>query len=414
MFGESYDVAMPVQPKVKSIIKRISRVFIFSFFFPLLYRVLSRSDLAERKVVFVENTEDHLTSNFELVYDILCQEYDCDLRITFLRATRVSGLKYFLNCMGLIAEISNAKYIFLSDASNIISSLSLRKETKVAQLWHACGAFKKFGMSTADLLFGGTREEKLAHPFYGNLSLVAVSSPEVIWAYAEAMNLEDRKQIIKPIGVSRTDKYFDESFLLLIKNKLHQKIPASSRKKIILYAPTFRGRVGAAEAPDEIDIALLSSELSSDYILLIKHHPFVLKPPAIPEGYENFAYLADGHFSVEELIPLADICITDYSSIIFEFSLFRKPIIFFSYDIDKYNDWRGFYYPYSEMTPGPVLETSREIVEHIKSIDAWFDARVIEDFCQKFMSSCDGRSSERVVEEFFGRDLDKFRKNFDN
>lgn len=70
---------------------------------------------------------------------------------------------------------------FLNDASNVVSCLPLREGTTVVQLWHGCGAFKKWGMSTADLIFGGSRDEILRHPFYKNLSLVTVSSPEVVW-----------------------------------------------------------------------------------------------------------------------------------------------------------------------------------------------------------------------------------------
>lgn len=124
----------------------------------------------------------------------------------------------------------------------------------MVQLWHGCGAFKKWGMSTADLIFGGSRDEILRHPFYKNLSLVTVSSPEVVWAYEEAMVLQDEPGVVQPIGVSRTDVFFDEAYLKKSRNKLLSVVPEAKGKRAIVYAPTFRGRVAHAEAPTALDI----------------------------------------------------------------------------------------------------------------------------------------------------------------
>ena len=310
----------------------------------------------------------------------------------------------------MVKEVATAKYVFLDEASRPFSSINKRKETIVTQLWHGCGAFKKFGFSTADLIFGSNRESMEKYPFYANLDYVTVSSPEVIWAYEEAMMLKDKDTQVVATGVSRTDTFFRESTIKNAFEKLYSLMPAAKGKKVILYAPTFRGRVRKAKTSDEIDLGAFSAEFSDEYVFLYKHHPIVKNLPEVPQEYKDFAYDMTNDMSIDELLCVADICISDYSSLVFEYSLFERPLIFFAYDIEEYLDWRGFYYNYDELTPGPVYKTNEEIINYIKNIDTMFDKQQIIDFKNKFMCSCDGHATERILKLTFGDALEAHKK----
>ncbi len=170
-------------------------------------------------------------------------------------------------------------------------------------------------------------------------------------------------------------------------------------KKIILYAPTFRGSVGSASSPNALDIPMLKEQLGKDYILLINHHPFVKAKarPKVPSSCKGFAFDMTDSLSIEELLTVADVCITDYSSLIFEYSLFERPLIFFAFDMKDYLDERGFYYPISEMMPGPVCHTTQEVINAMKSVGADFDLARVRDFKYRFMGSCDGHSTSRLM-----------------
>ena len=144
-------------------------------------------------------------------------------------------------------------------------------------------------MSTADLKFGATREEIRRHPYYRNLSLVTVSSPEVVWASEEAMDLAN-EGVVSPTGVSRTDVFFDDEFRARSRQRLERVVPQAAAKKIILYAPTFRGQVAQASAPEYLDVSAMERALSDDYVLVVKHHPFVKKRPSIPAECREFAF----------------------------------------------------------------------------------------------------------------------------
>ena len=377
--------------------KKVGQILMFRIVFPLGYKhYIKGKKIKRKKAVFVEVRFDEITDSFRLVYDRMKAD-GFDIHEQFIENIKPGKWGYIKRCLRMLEDISDAHYVFLNDACNVTSCIPLRKGTKIYQLWHACGAFKKFGMSTAELIFGDNRKSLEKYPNYGNLSYVTVSSPEVIWAYEEAMNLKDTKTQVVATGVSRTDVFYDQHFIEQAKAAVYSVCPAAENKKIILYAPTFRGRVAKAESPDCLDIPAMKRALGDEYVLLIKHHPFVKQPPVVPEDCADFAMDVTKRLESDQLLCASDVCVSDYSSLIFEYSLFERPMIFFAYDLDDYFDWRGFDYNYDELTPGPVVKETEEIIDYIRHLDARFDQAQVHAFKEKFMSSCDGHATDRIM-----------------
>lgn len=378
--------------------KKAGQILMFRIVFPTAYKhYIKGKKVKRKKAVFVEVRFDEITDSFRLVYDRMKAE-GFDVHEQFIENIKPGKLGYIKRCLRMLEDISDAHYVFLNDACNVTSCIPLRKGTKIFQLWHACGAFKKFGMSTAELIFGDNRQTLEKYPNYGNLSYVTVSSPEVIWAYEEAMNLKKTKTKVTATGVSRTDVFYNPTFIEQAKEAVYSVCPAAENKKIILYAPTFRGRVAKAESPDCLDIPAMKEALGDEYVLLIKHHPFVKQPPIVPDDCADFAMDVTKSLEIDQLLCASDVCISDYSSLIFEYSLFEKPMIFFAYDLDDYFDWRGFYYNYDELTPGPVVQETEEIIDYIRHLDTRFDRAQVHAFKEKFMASCDGHATDRIME----------------
>ena len=377
--------------------KKVGQILMFRIVFPLGYKhYIKGKKIKREKAVFVEVRFDEITDSFRLVYDRMKAD-GFDVHEQFIENIKPGKWGYIKRCLRMLEDISDAHYVFLNDACNVTSCIPLRKGTKIYQLWHACGAFKKFGMSTAELIFGDNRKSLEKYPNYGNLSYVTVSSPEVIWAYEEAMNLKDTKTQVVATGVSRTDVFYDQHFIEQSKAAVYSVCPAAENKKIILYAPTFRGRVAKAESPDCLDIPAMKRALGDEYVLLIKHHPFVKQPPVVPEDCADFAMDVTKSLEIDQLLCASDVCVSDYSSLIFEYSLFERPMIFFAYDLDDYFDWRGFYYNYDELPPGPVVKETEEIIDYIRHLDTRFDQAQVHAFKEKFMSSCDGHATDRIM-----------------
>ena len=381
--------------KFISKLRRIRKHYRYKVYFPKVYSSYCTEPVQENKVLFLEMRFTKLSNSFELIYKALEESGEYDLKCSYVQFNFIRGRAFTQRVNEMLKELATAKYVFVDDASLILSSIPLRKETVAINLWHACGAFKKFGRSTAELKFGSSAATLDKYPNYGNLTHVTVSSPEVIWAYEEAMHLP--KGIVKATGVSHTEQFYDKEFVESRKQKLYEIMPEAKDKKVILYAPTFRGHVATASSPDRIDFERFCRELGNEYVIVCKHHPFVKNPPIIPEELQHFARDLTKYLSIEDLLCCADICISDYSSLVFEYSLFEKPMIFYAYDYDNYCDWRGFYYDYSEFTPGPVVQTEDELLNSIKNIDTQFDKQKVIDFKEKFMGSCDGHATERII-----------------
>lgn len=374
------------------------KTWTLKYLYPREYRKQARRPIRPRKVVFLEVREDRLTDSFRLIWDGLEREGGWELTLCCIREGMESRTRVRGHCMEAIPVLADAGFIFVNDSSYFLGSLPIRSETMVIQTWHACGAFKKFGYSVADKKFGSSKKDLDRFPLHRNFSYVTVSSPEVVWAYAEAFHMENEREKILPIGISRTDVFFQEPFLRRARERLLEQVPAARGRKVILYAPTFRGRVAEAVSPEVLDFEVLRKALGSEYVILCKHHPFVKERPKLPEGCESFAFDVTENLEIEELLAVSDVCISDYSSLVFEYSLFERPMIFLAHDLDEYFDWRGFYYPYEEMAPGPVVCTTQEVIDYIQKLPESFDRRRVADFRKKFMGACDGHATERILE----------------
>lgn len=389
--------------KIKSSLSHAAKFVIFRLLFDGIYKIHAKKPVREDKVLFVEVREPAISNSFRLIYNKLKKDYNYKIHTHYLRSGFVGKLEYTRRCTAMLKDMADAKYVFLNEGCNVIGSISMRSETILTQTWHACGAFKKFGFSTAELKYGETAEEMKKYPYYGNTTYVTLSSPEISWAYEEAMMLGGRKECMKATGVSRTDVFFHPGFIKAAGTHFAQCVPFAKGRKVILYAPTFRGHAKDAVSPDCLDVRKLKQALGNEYVLVCKHHPFVSHPPVIPDDCSDFAKDVTKVLSIDELLCVSDICISDYSSLVFEYSLFHKPMLFYAYDLEEYFDWRGFYYDYEELAPGPVVRTNEEIIAYVQNVKERFDERRVEEFRRKFMGSCDGHATERILEMVFGK-----------
>lgn len=368
----------------------------FGFIAPFLYSVKKTTPIDENKAVFIEYRREALPDSLRLIHEELSAR-GLDCRTHCLRQGFVPISKYLKNCYNLVCDIADAKYIIACEGGKVFSRAKLRKESVMLQTWHACGAFKKFGFSAADAKSGANDKElRFFMPY--NADFCSVSSPEVIWAYEEAFGCDKgcRTQIVAD-GVSRTDVYFMPENLSEAKEKLRSLIPEAGKKRVILYAPTFRGEVSEAKAPSLPDLELLRDKLSKEYIFLVKQHPVVKNKPQIPNSCKDFAFDISSALTPDEALMSADVLITDYSSVVFEYSLLNRPMVFFVPDKGTYADERGFYFPLEKFCPGARTTDSRQLAEAIiASRDS--DRIDIMRFRQEFMSACDGHSTERIVE----------------
>ncbi len=138
--------------------------------------------------------------------------------------------------------------------------------------------------------------------------------------------------------------------------------------------------------------------VEKDAVLIMKMHPFVREPLAIPEAYRD--RIIDGSTStmdVNDLLFAVDLLITDYSSIVFEFSTLGRPMLFFAYDLDEYIATRDFYVPFETFVPGRIVTTFEELLDAIRRDD--YEAHKVAAFAARHFAHLDGGSTDRVIDE---------------
>lgn len=291
-------------------------------------------------------------------------------------------------------NLATSKYILVDDFIPTMYPIPLRKDTRFIQVWHAMGAFKKVGFSRMGKP-GGPSKRSLTHRNYTD---AIVSSEKIRKDYAEAFGITIDK--VHALGIPRTDIFFDSGYREKIKRRLEERYPEIINKKVILFAPTFRGN-GVKTAHYDfswISLKKIQEKLDGDYIFIIKMHPFIKNKY---EGKVDTSFFLDlsEEREINDLLFITDVLITDYSSVIFEASLLNIRTIFFSPDLEEYINTRDFYYSYEEYTFGPVVTNDDELIEAIEKENVDFDK--LEKFKAKFCCSCDGKSAERFVKYFF-------------
>ena len=285
--------------------------------------------------------------------------------------------------------IITSKKIITDDFCRYLPNINLREGQRVIQLWHACGAFKKFGLDDENSIFS----PEIQKAYHEKYDAVTVSSPHCSEIYAKAFGIDKAKCL--PVGVARTDEIINN--LPEIKANALKKHPEIENKKIYLYCPTFREENGKITRFNPgIDFERLNNELSEDEIFIIRRHP-LMNEPLFSEKFDKIIDLSAGNDSTIELCSVAAVLITDYSSVIYEAALMNTPCLFYCPDLEKYE--RGFYLNFPEDLPGKIITDAGDIVTSVRTINQNEEfCKKLASFKEKELSACDGKSTERIVE----------------
>ncbi len=372
---------------MKKVLKKTLKTVLLQGCFPFVYRWYARKPIREKSVLFIEIRYAEITNNFRLLWDELKSRKVNAMDVVFLGNSIYSYNKYLWNCLCMLKKLARAEIVFVDESNDVLAALPIRTETKMIQTWHGCGAFKRFGYDLP---------KKVSEKYYNDYTFTTVSSSEVIDIYASSMG--QLREKILPIGVSRTDVFFSAQYLKESEERIRNKYGISSGKKIILYAPTFRGNVQKAKAPKLLSIEKLYHAFHDEYVVLYKGHPAVKKKIEIADMYRHF-FIDASSDEIEMLLSSADLCVTDYSSLIFEYSLLERPMFFFAYDYKEYVTDRGFYYEFEEFAPGPISYVDEELIRQIKESDTKDLTDSVIVFKKRFMGACDGKSTQRIVDK---------------
>ncbi|SMX86411.1 CDP-glycerol glycerophosphotransferase family protein [Brevibacterium linens] len=342
------------------------------------------------RILFASEARPNMQGNLKAVHDRMVErglkeqfEFDYSFR-TQHSATRQ-------NALALAWKVGRANTVLIDDYFAILMDIGDRKSQRIIQLWHAGSGFKSVGFSR----FGNYGSPKFnnAHRKY---TYAICGSQHLRDVYSEVFGME-RESIIST-GLPRIDYFLEEGRADNVSKVFDSDYPAAVGKRKILFAPTFRGR-GAGDAHydySQFDFDKLYEAMGNDSVFLFRQHHFIVDPAPIPDEYTDRLIDVSAFPDSNDLLLISDLLVTDYSSIVYEYSLLERPIVLFAYDLELYSATRGMHKDYRVAAPGPVAENFDQFLALIN--DRHLDAGATEEYMHENFDFADTHNSDRVID----------------
>ena len=356
----------------------------------IYYKFLSKKPIVKNQIAFMSGRRDEIGGNPEYVYNLIKDRKDIEFK--FLMFSDPAGHRRIKNVIKFLKLYATSKVVIVDDYFRLLNLVTKREDVKLFQLWHACGAFKTFGFTRLGKK-GGPKQTDPNHRMY---DYAIVSSQEIAKHYAEGFGLSDENVVAT--GIPRTDIFMDEEYANKVRTSFYERYPQLKNKKILLFAPTFRGngQMSAFYPIDAFDIEKAYEGLGGEYAILIKLHPFCKERFEIPNQYSDVIIDMSEDDELNDLLFVTDLLVTDYSSVIFEASLLNIPMMFYAFDLYDYIASRDFYYDFEGFVPGKIVFSENELINCINAND--FESEKVNGFKNKFFDDLDGKSSKRVAD----------------
>lgn len=281
--------------------------------------------------------------------------------------------------------------------------LKKNKDTIYIQTWHGT-PLKKLGADIQEVAMPGNDTEKYKNNFIFEASR---------WDYLIAPNQYSEdifkrafqfKNTFLEIGYPRNDELVNNKNNQKLQDGLKEKIIGKKNGRVILYAPTWRDdyfiKKGNYKFYMPFSLEKIVNCLDQDDTLIIRPHYLVGDSIDI-KGYEDRVKICIDE-NINELYLISDLLITDYSSVMFDFAILQRPMLFYPYDMAHYKEkLRGFYLDYNEV-PGPIAEDEENLYEFIRNFVSQgqfseYDSKK-ERFEQLFCSWENGGASQQVTQ----------------
>ena len=364
----------------------------------------------QNKVAFISRQSETPSLDFRYLIEELKSnypQYEVEVLCKMIPAGLGGKVKYLGEMLRQMKALATSRVVVIDGYCILVSMLHHKKDLQVIQIWHALGAFKRFGKSILDKQGGKSTETAQAFKMHNNYDFIASSGDKCVPFFAEAFGQPEEKFI--PIGIPRMDYLTDEEENARIKAEILKAYPAlDNGKKNILYVPTFRDNEEDTAELRTATEALVNQVNYSDFNLIVKHH---VVDTNLEEIYvdSRMNETTGQLFTGTDFMAVADYCITDYSSILYEALLKNLPVYIYCFDSDKYIDERGFYIDFWLDIPALYSKQAKGICDFIAQ-DKRADAQKEADFKADYVN----KKYESITAEY-GRLIDELIRNaYDN
>ncbi|MCB5178198.1 bifunctional glycosyltransferase/CDP-glycerol:glycerophosphate glycerophosphotransferase [Streptomyces antimicrobicus] len=295
---------------------------------------------------------------------------------------------------------------FWIDNQGFPLALAKRPGTTYIQTWHG-SALKRMGFHEPRTKAQGRAGQAKFQAAIDRFDHFLIRSEHDARTLAKGFRLRD--EVLLRTGYPRNDALVAAHRAEVdsgerVRGPLAAELGIDPDKKVLLYAPTFRanadGQVEGFTFP--FDVEEFAERLGDRFVLLVRTH--YLNSVSLPPSVAGRVIDVSRHHDITPLLALADGLITDYSSVMFDYSVLDRPMLFFAYDYDTYaNDIRGTYFDLKEKAPGPVVATADELFQAVSAFEE-ADAKYAEArqrFLAEFGEYDRGDAARQIVEKFF-------------
>ena len=357
----------------------------------VLGRIFARFPFQARRVVFATARTPVLDGNLAFIHRSM-HERRPDIECVFLLEPYSYGwmgkLRYFMRLVRGVYYLQTSGLVVVDNAYFPVHVVRHRPATTVVQVWHAAGALKRFGLDAPVL-----RRPSERRFLHRNYDYVVVGGESARHPYASALRTPVRR--VLALGSPRTDFFFDHAAMALARRRILAAHPELDGRRVVLYAPTFRGAGEMKRPAPGFDAERLRAELPADHALVLKTHPNLDPEATLTAGFD---LVIDHTAEINEFFTISDILVTDYSSSIFEWALLRRPLVLLVGDLDRYEHDPGMYIDYRHGMIGTQVTDTDGVAAAILG-DA-FDLDAYDGFVERHLAMSDGQASARFVERF--------------
>ena len=354
----------------------------------------------KKGILFLSETREVMSDNFKAVYEgvkkrQLDQKYTVEVILKNEMDNRVSKLSK----LNILKRIAMNDIIFVDDYVPIFTVIDLDPQVKLVQLWHAGFGYKLVGYGR----FGRTGTPHVYQSCHRKYTHAVIGNEALKETYREVFGIP--KERLMATGMPRLDDFLNEDTIKDAKDYFYKEYPILNGKRVILFAPTYRGMSQQDAIYDYSQINLddlykICNDTNS--VVVFKWHHFIKDRINIPEEYKD--RLMDlTEENINSLMYVSDVLVTDYSSCFYDYVLLQRPIVFYVYDEAEYTATRGVHKPVAESAPGIICHSFDELKATLSKTDI---PRVepkpyMIDNC---LTNGDKTATDRILDEIFGEE----------
>lgn len=348
--------------------------------------MLGRNYSCNPKAIYEEMLRQGLDQKYRMYWIVTDLNMEIPGRVTKVKRNSFQHLKLLCRAKVWIFNTRQPNYVIKNP------------NTIYLMTWHGT-PLKKLALDMDDVKMAGNKGiENYKANFWNNSRR---------WDYLIAQNkfssnifkhCFDFHKNMLDIGYPRNDTLINNNNQAYI-DAVKEKYGIPKNKKVVLYAPTWRDNQAMGKGKyifnPNINFDTLKRELKKDYVFIVKYHYLI----ASKIDYTRFkGFIYDIRADIQDLYLISDFLMTDYSSVMFDYSALKRPMIFYTYDLDEYYNNRGFYFDFKEEAPGPFIFNTEELVDYLKKPNLAAYEEKLEAWHKKYNGWDDGKASEKVVD----------------